>query len=97
MLRAPNHLGDGVMALPLVEALRDVAGDRLTVHAPHWGEALYGPLGVAVRPARQSMTGDVALLCPPSQRAVWEARRVGRRGAGAQDATARRPDSNDDR
>ncbi len=79
MLRAPNHLGDGVMALPLVEALHAAAGDGLEVRAPRWGADLYGPLGVRVRPARQAFDGDVALLCPPSIRTVWEARRVGRR------------------
>jgi len=78
-LRAPNHLGDGVMALPLVEALQGAYGERLVVHAPRWGEALYGPLGVSLAPARAPMRGDVALLCPPSQRAVWEGRHVRRR------------------
>jgi len=78
-LRAPNHLGDGVMALPLVEALAAAVGGRLTVHAPGWGPDLYGPLGVRLEPARTRMVGDVALLCPPSPRTVWEARGVRRR------------------
>ncbi len=78
-LRAPNHLGDGVMALPLVEALQGTFGAWLVVHAPRWGEALYGPLGVCLAPAREPLRGEVALLCPPSPRAVWEARHVRRR------------------
>src|SRR5690606_38407840 len=46
--RAPNHLGDGVMALPALEALARL-GD-LTIHAPRWGEALYRDLPARVVP-----------------------------------------------
>lgn len=77
VVRAPNHLGDGVMSLPAVEALADRG--PVVVHAPSWGQDLYGPLGVAVRPVRQPLEGDVAVLFPPSLRAAWEARRVPRR------------------
>lgn len=76
-VRAPNHLGDGVMALPAIEALRRI--DRVTVAAPAWGEALYGHLDVALVPRGTVPKADAAVLFPPSFRAAWEARRLPRR------------------
>ena len=81
-LRAPNHLGDGVMALPVVEALRRLG--PLTVAAPSWGTFLYGHLDVDITPRGQLPGAEAAVLLPPSFRVAWEARkipvRVGYRG-----------------
>lgn len=74
--RAPNHLGDGVMALPALAALARL-GD-LTVHAPPWGAALYRDLPARVAP-RGPMRADAAALFAPSLRAALEARRCARR------------------
>jgi heptosyltransferase-2 len=75
-VRAPNHLGDGVMALPAVEALAR-ASEGCRVAAPAWGETLYRDSGARwvprqTRPDRQ----DTAVLLAPSFRAAWEARRA---------------------
>ncbi len=75
-LRAPNHLGDGVMALPAVTALARAAAS-CRVAAPSWGEQLYRDTGAAwiprdTRPERQ----EVAVLLAPSFRAAWQARRA---------------------
>lgn len=80
--RAPNHLGDGVMALPAMHALARV-GD-LVIAAPRWGAELYRDVPariVGVGPVE----GDVAVLFPPSLRVAWEARRVPRRVGVASD------------
>lgn len=72
LARAPNHLGDGVMALPALEALGRLG--PLTLHAPEALHPLFAHLGTVRRPGR--MAGDVAVLFTPSFRAAWEARRV---------------------
>lgn len=74
VVRGPNHLGDGVMARPAIAALARLG--PVTVHAPAWRDAVYGDLDVVLRPARQVLQGDVAVLLAPSLRAAWEARRV---------------------
>ncbi len=76
--RAPNHLGDGVMALPALTALRR-ACETLIIAAPAWGEALYRDLDAAVIPRGAAPDAEVAVLFPPSFRAAWEARGVPRR------------------
>lgn len=76
--RAPNHLGDGVMALPALTALRR-ACEALVIAAPAWGAALYRDLHAEVIPRGVAPEADVAVLFPPSFRAAWEARRVPRR------------------
>jgi len=76
VVRGPNHLGDGVMALPALEALCRL-GD-VVVHAPRWGPVLYRHLPVRVVPRGQLVDGDVAVLLAPSLRAAWEARRLPR-------------------
>lgn len=75
--RAPNHLGDGVMALPALRAL--AALGPLTVAAPAWGADLYRDLGAAVVARGTLPPADAAVLFPPSLRAAWEARRARRR------------------
>lgn len=81
--RAPNHLGDGVAALPALQALASMG--RLTVHAPRWGSVLYRDLPADLRPIGTMERHDVAVLFPPSLRAVFEARRCPRRVGTATD------------
>lgn len=75
-VRAPNHLGDGVMALPALHALSRLGA--LTIHAPRWGPDLYRDVDAAVAP-RGPMAGDVAVVLAPSLRAAWESRGCRRR------------------
>lgn len=79
LARAPNHLGDGVMAIP---ALRALAGlGPLTVQAPGWGRELYAELGVTLAPPGPAPRLDAAVLFPPSLRVALQAlparRRIG--------------------
>lgn len=74
--RAPNHLGDGVMALPALRALARLG--ELTIHAPPWGEALFRDVPARIAP-RGPMRADAAALFAPSLRAALEARRCRRR------------------
>lgn len=78
-VRAPNHLGDVVMSLPTIEALRGVG--RVTVYGPAWAEAL----GLPVRPRGTMAAHDAAVLLAPSLRAAWEARSCRRRIGHATD------------
>ena len=82
--RAPNHLGDGVMALASLRSLAEVG--QLTIYAPGWGPALYRDLPAAVVPRGVMSFADAAVLFPPSLRAAIEARRCIRRVGVAADA-----------
>jgi heptosyltransferase-2 len=75
-VRAPNHLGDGVMALPAIEALAR-SSEECRVAAPPWGELLYRDTKArwVPRDARPER-GDTAVLLAPSFRAAWQARRA---------------------
>lgn len=75
--RAPNHLGDGVMALPALHALAH-RGD-LTIQAPAWGADLYRDVPATVVARGLVGRADVAVLFPPSFRAAWQARHAHRR------------------
>ena len=77
LIRAPNHLGDGVMALPAVSALARAA-DRAFLLSPPWGEVVYAHSGV-VRVATAPADVQVAVLLGPSFRAAWASRKVARR------------------
>jgi heptosyltransferase-2 len=77
-VRAPNHLGDGVMARDAVHTLR-LASESVVVAAPRWGAELYLDLDVDVVPCGTVPAADVAVLLAPSFRAAWEARRLPRR------------------
>jgi ADP-heptose:LPS heptosyltransferase len=84
-IRAPDHLGDGVMALPAVEALAFFSHARIA--APAWGPALYGHtaaqvVGREVAPGH----GEIAVLFKPAWSAAWRARRARRRIGIASDA-----------
>jgi len=76
-LRAPDHLGDGVLTLPLAEAMAQRA--RLTVAAPAWGPHLFGHLGTVVPRGSVPVQASVAVLAKPAFRAAWEARSIPRR------------------
>lgn len=69
LVRAPDHLGDGVLALPALAAV--CAAGPTRVVGPPWVAALYGHLPLASVPAP-----DIAVLFKPAFRAAWEARRV---------------------
>ncbi|MFN7144464.1 MAG: glycosyltransferase family 9 protein [Myxococcota bacterium] len=75
VIRAPDHLGDGVMALPAIRALAALGPAR--VHAPGWGPALYA--GLDVRPRDEPPVGEVAVLLKPSFGAAWRWRHLPRR------------------
>lgn len=74
-VRAPDHLGDGVMALPTVEALARVGEVR--VYAPRWGPALYA--GLDVCGVDEHPDADVGVLLKPSFGAAWRWRHLPRR------------------
>jgi ADP-heptose:LPS heptosyltransferase len=78
-VRAPDHFGDGVMAIPAIEALGRVHGAR--VHAPPWGPELYrGLAGVEVAPRHVApVVGSTGVLLKPSFGAAWRWRRLPRR------------------
>ncbi len=73
-VRAPNHLGDGVMALPAVEAL--CREGEVRIGAPRWGSAVYGHLSGKVVSTSPVPQAEAAVLFPPSFRVAWEARRI---------------------
>lgn len=75
--RAPNHLGDGVMALPAMHALSRLG--HLVISAPRWGPELYRDVAAAVIPRGTLPACDAAVLFSPSFRAAWQARRAKRR------------------
>ena len=75
-VRAPNHLGDGVMALPAVRALSASAGS-CRVASPPWGQVLYRDSGASWVPRDTRPSKDeLAVLLAPSFRAAWQARRA---------------------
>ncbi len=71
-LRAPDHLGDGILALPAVAAVCSAGPTRIV--GPSWVSEVYGHLPVAPVP-----NPEVAILLKPAFRAAWEARRIPRR------------------
>jgi len=91
VVRTPNWLGDAVMALPAIAALRRAQPDSVvTVAAPASIAPLFdedtggGPLAsmtlAASPPESQSLGGgrfDAALLLPNSFRSAWNARQAG--------------------
>ena len=77
LVRAPSHLGDGVMALPALAALSRAG--RTSVLAPAWGQALYGHLDVRVCALDAVESADVGLTFAPSISSAWALRRCRRR------------------
>ena len=82
--RAPNHLGDGLMALPALTALSRLA-KRFEIQAPSWGRVIYRDLRAEVVVRGPMGKADVAVLFPPSFRVAWEARHASRRVGIASD------------
>lgn len=75
MARAPDHLGDGVLALAALTALQPTA-----IVAPRWGRELYGHITQTIlHPSDPLPPADVAVLFKPSLRAAWTVRRIPRR------------------
>jgi ADP-heptose:LPS heptosyltransferase len=74
LVRAPDHLGDGVQALPAVAAL--TRRYRVAIAGPAWRRDLYGHTGAAF-----DATGDeeIAVLLKPSFKAAWAVRHIPRR------------------
>ena len=72
LIRAPDHLGDGVLALPAIGAITRAGPCRIV--GPGWVGALYGHL-----PQDPVAKPEIAVLFKPAFRAAWEARRVPRR------------------
>jgi len=70
-IRAPDHLGDGVMALPAIEALRSLGA--VVIDGPPWAEELYGSR------CTDPPQADIAVLFKPSFSAAWRARKCKRR------------------
>ena len=66
-IRAPDHLGDGVMALPAIRAL--AAAGPIRVYAPRWGAELYAGLEVLQVDVRPD--APVGVLFKPSFGAAW--------------------------
>ncbi|TVQ90987.1 MAG: hypothetical protein EA397_10860 [Deltaproteobacteria bacterium] len=81
--RAPNHLGDGIMALPAIRALAALSTD-FVVQAPCFGAEIYRGLRVEA-PGPLPEGADLAVLFAPSLRAAWQARRARRRIGVASD------------
>jgi heptosyltransferase II len=75
-LRAPNHLGDGVMALAAVNALAECAKEAW-VSSPAWGCELYRESRARWMPPDEvPEEAEVAVLLATSFRAAWKARHV---------------------
>lgn len=75
LARAPDHLGDGVMALAALSALEPDA-----IVAPGWGPALYGHLSARIlSPGQPLPPADTAVLFKPSLSAALAVRHIPRR------------------
>jgi ADP-heptose:LPS heptosyltransferase len=74
LVRAPDHLGDGVQALPAIAALTQRYA--IAVAGPAWRRDLYAHTG-----ADFDTTGgeEIAVLFKPSFKAAWAVRRIPRR------------------
>lgn len=77
LVRAPDHLGDSVLALSAIRALAQLG--PTTVVGPRWARELYAHLGVAVIGTRDRIDADLAVLFKPAFRAAWATRHVPRR------------------
>lgn len=75
-IRAPDHLGDAVMALPAVEALAALGPARVYTRG-RWAPELYA--GLELRPGDEPPEGDVGVLLKPSTAAALRWWRLPRR------------------
>ncbi len=71
LLRVPDHLGDGVMAIPAVQSIARLGA--VTVVGPPWAKRLY-----ALEESRTTKP-DTAVLFKPSFSAAWRHRHIQRR------------------
>lgn len=75
LVRAPDHLGDGVLALTPIHALRPAI-----IVGPAWAKSLYADLGARFcAPDTPWPRADVAVLFKPALRAALRAWRTPRR------------------
>ncbi|MEL6342813.1 MAG: hypothetical protein AAFV53_06745, partial [Myxococcota bacterium] len=82
LVRAPDHLGDGVMALSAIQALRPTI-----IIGPRWAPDLYANLGARIHPpGGRWPDADLAVLFKPSLRAAIAARHARRRIGVSHDA-----------
>lgn len=84
--RAPDHLGDGVMALPGLAALAEQG--ELFVQGPRWAAELYRHLPIQLDPEGRADRLDLVVLFKPSFRAALAVRGQAPRRVGL--ASARR-------
>ena len=77
LVRTPEHLGDGVMAIPAITALRELGPVRII--GPRWSARLYAHITT-----ENDIKPNVAVLFKPSFSAAWQVRhlprRIGHRG-----------------
>ena len=77
LVRVPDHLGDGVMAIPAVRAISEVGPVQIV--GPKWSNRLYANIATDV-----PFEANVAVLFKPSFSAAWKTRhlprRIGHRG-----------------
>ena len=74
LVRAPDHLGDGVQALPAIEALSQRYS--LAIAGPAWRRDLYGHTGATFDADGGE---EIAVLFKPSFKAAWAVRGIPRR------------------
>lgn len=77
LLRVPDHLGDGVMAIPAVRAISALGTVQFV--GPHWASRLYGT------PSADHTHPKTAVLFKPSFSAAWSHRHAARRVGTAGD------------
>lgn len=77
LVRAPDHLGDGVMAIPAMQAISKLG--PVHIIGPKWSSRLYASIATA-----EPFAANIAVLFKPSFSAAWKARhlprRIGHRG-----------------
>jgi ADP-heptose:LPS heptosyltransferase len=78
LLRAPDHLGDAIMALPAMRSISEMG--PCTVIGPSWVDRLTSDFAQT-----QPGTHDIAVLFKPSFSAAWKVRRVPERVGFATD------------
>jgi len=71
LIRVPDHLGDGVMAIPAVAAIAQLG--PTVVSGPAWASRLYGLKNDPDHPA------DIGVLMKPSFSAAWSHRHIPKR------------------
>ena len=82
VIRAPDHLGDGVMALPAIHSLAAAFSSNIPILGPAWCQQLY-PAHPCFPPSHRP-DADGVILFKPSFGAAWRfrhyAQRIGLQG-----------------